>query len=90
MAIPAVVRDAQRRPAPHGQRLQRADDDHPHSRDGVLAGEFGLEVGGHVHRQPFEFRLLPTAQLLDELHDAGLRLETPEPETTEWLRAVLR
>lgn len=60
------------------------------SRDGVLAGEFGLEVGGHVHRQPFEFRLLPTAQLLDELHDAGLRLETPEPETTEWLRAVLR
>lgn len=60
------------------------------SRDGVLAGEFGLEVGGHVHRQPFEFRPLPTAQLLDELHDADLRLETPEPETTEWLRAVLR
>lgn len=57
------------------------------SRDGVVAGEFGLEVDGRVFSQPFEFQVLPTAQLLDELHDAGLRLETAEPENTEWLRA---
>lgn len=60
------------------------------SRDGVVAGEFGLEVDGRVYRQPFEFRLLPTTQLLDELSEAGLRLETAEPETTEWLRAAPR
>ncbi|MDP7703709.1 bifunctional 2-polyprenyl-6-hydroxyphenol methylase/3-demethylubiquinol 3-O-methyltransferase UbiG [Mycobacterium sp. TY815] len=57
------------------------------SRDGVVAGEFGLEVDGRVFSQPFEFRLLPTAQLVEELHEAGLRLDTEAPETTEWLQA---
>ncbi|WP_205876601.1 class I SAM-dependent methyltransferase [Mycobacterium camsae] len=57
------------------------------SRDGVVAGDFGLEVDGRVFSQPFAFHLLPTAQLLDELRDADLGLDTPEPGTTEWLQA---
>ena len=60
------------------------------SRDGMVAGEFGLEIDGRAFSQPFAFHVLPTAQLIDELHEAGLKLDTAAPETTEWLRASLR
>lgn len=61
-----------------------------HNRDGNVAGEFGLEIDGRFWSQPFEFRFLSVAQLIDELRVAGLQLDSAEPESTEWLRASLR
>lgn len=57
------------------------------NRDGVVVGEFGLEIGGRKWSQPFEFHFLAVDQLTAELEAVGLRLDTPDPETTEWLCA---
>lgn len=58
--------------------------------DGRTAGEFTLECDGQRWSQAFEFGYLSVADLMDELDSVGLDLDTPAPESTEWLQASRR
>ncbi|WP_261899960.1 class I SAM-dependent methyltransferase [Mycobacterium marinum] len=56
-------------------------------RDGVLEGTVSFELDGQLWRQPVRAQRLTCAQIQDELHSAGMQLETSEPEKAEWLVA---
>ncbi|EPQ78181.1 class I SAM-dependent methyltransferase [Mycobacterium marinum] len=56
-------------------------------RDGVLEGTVSFELDGQLWRQPVRAQHLTCAQIQDELHSAGMQLETREPEKAEWLVA---
>lgn len=57
---------------------------------GISTGEFSLAADGRVWRQSLTAEEISTAAIRDELHRAGLELETTDPDATRWLHARRR
>lgn len=55
-----------------------------------VTGEFVLEDDGQTWTQPFEAQRLSGEELTFMLDHAGMRLDTADPESAEWLQASLR
>lgn len=56
--------------------------------DGLVEGEYALIVDGSELRQCFHLEVLTVEKLQRELDNAGLRLLTTRPESTEWLEVI--
>lgn len=57
--------------------------------NGFVAGEFTMEDDGVKLTQPFEHHRVSGDELESLLEQVGMRLGSPDPESTEWLEASL-
>ncbi|WP_186244901.1 class I SAM-dependent methyltransferase [Mycobacterium simulans] len=55
------------------------------ARDGIVDGEVTVECDGQIWRQPTRFQRVTGDELRDELDRLGLKLDTSDVESAEWL-----